>query len=104
MDESSFDDSSNFYTWLARNSQAGNIVDGGTIVMLSTMLKGNISVTGVDQMWNYQDAAMDLGLMYLGGNKFVPTEVSSTYEITVIVPDLLNSMFNFDMQAHLLFS
>ena len=72
--------------WL-RNSIPGNSIDGGTIVMLSQMLKQNISIIGWDQIWNCLDAATDIGIMYGRDNKFVATEVSGmlTYNSTVIV-------------------
>ena len=87
LDAYSYDDNSNLYSLLARNSIPGNSIDGGTIVMLSQMLKQNISIIGWDQIWNCLDAAIDIGIMYGGDNKFVATEVSGmlTYNSTVIV-------------------
>ena len=105
LDAYSYDDNSNFYSWLAQNSIPGNSIDGGTIVMLSQMLKQNISIIGWDQIWNCLDTATDIGIMYSRDNKFVATEVSGmlTYNSTVIVCILYFKLY-MNLMYHLIWN
>ena len=61
---------------MAPNSQMGNVIDGGTVVMVSQLLKQNISIISADNIWNCQDSGTDLAFVYLTDDKFIQTKVS----------------------------
>ena len=63
---------------MARNSQVGNPIDGGTVVMVSQLLKRNISIISADNIWNCCDSATDIAFIFGGDDKFIPTEVSTS--------------------------
>ena len=63
---------------MARNSQIGNHIDGGIVVMVSQLLKRNISIISTDNIWNCQDSATDIAFIFGGEDKFIPTEVSTS--------------------------
>ena len=63
---------------MARNSQVGNPIDRGMVVMVSQLLKRNISIISADNIWNCHDSATDIAFIFGGDNKFIPTEVSTS--------------------------
>ena len=63
---------------MARNSQIGNSIDGGMVVMVSQLLKRNILIISTDNIWNCQDSATDIAVIFRGEDKFIPTEVSTS--------------------------
>ena len=63
---------------MARNSQIGNHIDGGMVVMVSQLLKRNILIISADNIWNCQDSATDIAFIFGGEDKFIPTEVSTS--------------------------
>ena len=77
------------YAWLARNSVPKNPIDGGTVVMISNMLKQNISIISNDHIWNCEDHLTDIGLVYTIG-KFLPTEVSTSMFLSLFDVMLLS--------------
>ena len=48
------------------------------MVMMSSMLKCNISIIAHDEIWNCDDQSTDIAFVYVGGNKCIPTEVSTS--------------------------
>ena len=52
------------------------MVDGGTVVMMSQLLKRNISIISADNIWNCQHSGTDLAFVYGSDDKFIPTEVN----------------------------
>ena len=63
---------------MARNSQIGNRIDGGMVVMVSQLLKRNILIISADNIWNCQDSATDIAFIFGEEDKFIPTEVSTS--------------------------
>ena len=63
---------------MARNSQIGNRIDGGMVVMVSQLLKRNISIISTDNIWNCQDSPTDIAFIFGGEDKFIPTEVCTS--------------------------
>ena len=72
------DDTGNFYTWMTTTSKSNNPIDGCTVIMLSKMLKHNISIIADDNIWNCDGGPPDISFVFTGENRFIPTEVSTS--------------------------
>ena len=96
LDSYKYDQNTNFFTWLARNSQMGNAIDGGTVVMVSQLLKRNISIILVDNIWNCRDAPTDITFIYGSDNKFIPAEVSRSMFVllSMFIVKILHFLFS----------
>ena len=70
---------------MARNSQVGNPIDGGTVVMVSQLLKRNISIISADNIWNYHDPTTDITFIFRGDDRFIPTEVSTSMFVFLLM-------------------
>ena len=73
---------------MAKNSQVGNPIDGGTVVMVSQLLKRNILIISADNIWNCHDLATDIAFVFGGEDKFIPTEVSTSMFVSMFVVTL----------------
>ena len=73
---------SDTFTWIARNAKVGNAVNGATLVMLSTILKRNITVVSYMEPYVWYadpDKPMDIIFAYFGSQKFVSAEVGNVF-------------------------
>ena len=70
---------------MARNSQIGNCIDGGTVVMVSQLLKRNTLIISEDNIWNCWDSATDIAFIFGGEDKFIPTEVSTSTFVLLLM-------------------
>ena len=76
--EETEDKGSNFYMWMAQTSQGSNATDSSTVVLLSQMLKCNITIISDDNIWNCDGGPTDITFVYVGDNRFIATDVSTS--------------------------
>ena len=89
----------NYFAWMARTYKRSCPVDGATLVMMSLLLKQNISVVSYSDdcpVWHANnEVEPDIMLVYLGESHFIEAEVG-TYIFTtslykyVVVYSILN--------------
>ena len=78
----------NYFTWMARTCKCYCPVDGTTLVLMSLLLKRNISVVSYSDgcpVWHANnEVEPDIMLVYLGESHFIEAEVG-TYIFTTLL-------------------
>ena len=77
----------NYFTWMAHTFKCSCPVDGATLILMSLLLKRNISVITYSNdcpVWHANnEVEPDIILLYLGESHFIEAEVG-TYIFTIL--------------------